>query len=114
MATQLELQLLPGAEPGIYRVEVVQSAAGDATGEMHLDALSLLNDRDNWTQSILASSASSRRSISPTEQPLRTLGMTLFNSLFASSGIAEAYRICLGTRGIARGAAEHSAENIDS
>jgi len=95
MATRLELQLLPGAEPGLYRVEVVRSAAGDATGEMHLDAQTLLTDRDNWTQSILASSAS-RRSVSPTEQPLRTLGTTLFNSLFASSEIAEAYRICLG------------------
>ena len=94
MATELELQLLPGGEPGIYGVEVVQSAAGDASGKMRLDALTLLNDRDNWTQSILASAALSRRSISDTERPLRTLGMTLFDALFASSTVAEVYRSC--------------------
>jgi hypothetical protein len=39
MATELEFQLHPGARPRMYRVEVVKSAAGDASGKMHLAAL---------------------------------------------------------------------------
>ena len=55
VVTVIELAIGPGRVPGMFRVEVVASPAGEASVEVELDADSLLAQRGLLQQAVLAS-----------------------------------------------------------
>ncbi len=71
-----------GAKAGTWEVEV-DSPAGTATGTMHLDAAGILGKRRELAASVLASAVTSRSTFSTLERPVRDVGHSLFESLFA-------------------------------
>jgi CHAT domain/WD domain, G-beta repeat len=92
----IELQVGAGARPGEYAVRVVSSVAGgEPEGALSLDVGQLLARRAEFESTVLSSSVSTRRVVSSTEQPIRQVGLMLFESLFAGS-IGGAYRASLG------------------
>lgn len=91
--SEIELQI-SAVGVGEYRVSVVASSAGDATGALTLDATALLDARERLETAVLASAVASRR-MRPGEQPLRETGKALFDALFASASVASCYRSCL-------------------
>ena len=82
MGNDLEIEIRAGSTPGTYDVEV-DSPAGTATGTMQLDAAAILNRRRELASSVLASSVTSRSTFSATEAPVREVGNSLFQALFA-------------------------------
>ena len=77
----------PGA-PGMFRVQVVASPAGEASAEVGLDADSLLARRGLLQQAVLASAVPSRRVLPETEQPVRQVGEVLFAGLLGTGEVA--------------------------
>jgi hypothetical protein len=70
VVTVIELSIGPGRVPGLFRVEVVTSPAGEAAAEVVLDTDSLLARRGLLQQAVLASAVPSRRVLPETEQPV--------------------------------------------
>jgi WD40 repeat protein len=91
-AMVFEVAIGPGLEAGKFRVEVVASAAGDASAVVELDMSSLLDRRELLEKAVLASAVSSRRVLSETEQPVREVGELLFAALLGAGGVAGLYR----------------------
>jgi hypothetical protein len=90
--TVIELAIGPGRVPGIFRVEVVASPAGEASVEVGLDADALLERRGLLQQAVLASAVPSRRVLPETEQPMREVGQVLFAGLLGTGEVAGRYR----------------------
>jgi hypothetical protein len=90
--TVIELAIGPGRVPGMFRVEVVASAAGEAAAEVELDADALLARRGLLQQAVLASAVPSRRVLPETEQPVREAGEALFAGLLGTGEVAGRYR----------------------
>ena len=86
------LAIGPGGTPGTFRVEVVDSPAGQASTTVELDVDSLLARRGQLQQAVLASGVSSRRVLPETERPLRETGQVLFASLLGAGEVAARYR----------------------
>ena len=82
MGSDLEIEIRKGTTPGTYDVEV-DSPAGTATGTMTLDAEAILGRRRELGASVLASAVTSRSTFSTMEAPVREVGHTLFEALFA-------------------------------
>jgi tetratricopeptide (TPR) repeat protein len=88
----LELELAE-AEPDRFII-TVRSPAGEETGELNLDAVSVLGQRSQLQSTVLASAVTSRRALSEVEGPVRQVGELLFNSLF-SERVYGAYKASL-------------------
>src|SRR4029077_13805203 len=78
--------------PGVFRVEVVASPAGEAAATVELDADSLLARRGLLQQAVLASAVPSRRVLPETEHPVREAGQVLFAGLLGTGEVAGRYR----------------------
>jgi WD40 repeat protein len=92
VAVIIEVAIGPGLEAGKFRVEVVASAAGDASAVVELDIGSLLDRRELLEKAVLASAVSSRRLLPETEQPVREVGESLFAALLGAGEVAGLYR----------------------
>ena len=90
--TVIEMAIGPGGAPGMFRVEVVASPAGEASATVELDAESLLARRGLLQQAVLASAVPSRRVLPATEQPIREAGELLFAALLGTGEVAGRYR----------------------
>ncbi len=110
MGNDLEIEIRQGATPGTYEVEV-DSPAGPATGTMRLDTTAILDRRRELAASVLASSVTRRSTFDTLERPVREVGHTLFEALFAgrvygrytaslqqAGGQGEALRVVLRLR----------------
>ena len=86
--TVIDVAIGPGGAPGVFKVEVVESAAGEASATVELDADSLLARRGLLQQAVLASAVSSRRVLPETEQPVREVGEVLFAGLLGAGEVA--------------------------
>jgi hypothetical protein len=90
--TVIDLEI--DAEPisGSYTVHVVQSLAGvEPRATIRLDVGAILAELPALESSILASSVSARRALTPGESAIRSIGTQLFDVLFAGK-VGEAYR----------------------
>lgn len=92
VVTVIEVAIGPGGAPGMFRVEVVASPAGEAVATIELDAESLLARRGLLQQAVLASAVPSRRVLPETEQPVREVGQVLFAGLLGTGEVAGRYR----------------------
>ena len=90
--TVIEVAIGPGGAPGMFKVEVVASPAGEAAAAVELDAGSLLARRGLLQQAVLASAVPSRRVLPETEQPVRQVGELLFAGLLGTGEVAGRYR----------------------
>jgi CHAT domain/TIR domain/WD domain, G-beta repeat len=90
--TVIEVAIGPGGSPGVFRVEVVASPAGEASAAVELDADALLARRGLLQQAVLASAVPSRRVLPETEQPVREVGEVLFAGLLGAGEVAGRYR----------------------
>ena len=90
--TVIEVAIGPGGAPGVFRVEVVASPAGEASATVELDADALLARRGLLQQAVLASAVPSRRVLPETEQPVREVGQALFAGLLGAGEVAGRYR----------------------
>jgi hypothetical protein len=82
----------PGAGPGMFKVEVVASPAGEAIATVELAADSLLARRGLLQQAVLASAVPSHSVLPETEQPVREAGQMLFAGLLGTGEVAGRYR----------------------
>lgn len=80
------------ATPGVFRVDVVASPAGEASTVIQLDDAGLLARHRLLQQAVLASAVSSRRVLSETEQQVREVGELLFAGLLGAGEVAGRYR----------------------
>ena len=88
----IEVAIGADGGPGIFRVAVVASPAGEATATVKLDAEGLLARRGLLQQAVLASAVPSRRVLPETEQPVREAGEVLFAALLGTGEVAGRYR----------------------
>jgi CHAT domain len=88
----IELAIAPGRAAGSFRVEVVRSAAGEASAEVVLDVDTLLARREQVEHAVLASGKASRGVLTEAERPLREIGQALFEALLGSGDINGRYR----------------------
>jgi CHAT domain len=88
----IELVITPGQAEGTFRVEVVQSPAGEASAVVDLDVEALLGRQVQLMQAVLASAVASRAILPQTERPIREIGQTLFSALLGSGDVAGRYR----------------------
>jgi len=92
VVTVIEVAIGPGAAPGMFKVEVVASPAGEAAAAVELDADALLARRGLLQQAVLASAVPSRRVLPETEQLVREVGQVLFAGLLGAGEVAGRYR----------------------
>jgi len=79
MDSHIEVEVGAGPAPGEYAVRVVHSAAGgEPTGTLNLDVEDLRRRREQVEQAVLSSSVLTRRAVPAVEQPVRQLGLGLF------------------------------------
>ena len=86
--TVIEMAIGPGGAPGMFRVEVVASPAGEASTTVELDAEPLLARRELLQQAVLASAMASRRVLPETERPVREVGEVLSAGLLGAGEVA--------------------------
>ena len=91
-AAVIEVAIGRASEPGRFRVDVLHSAAGEASALTALDAAGLLARRAELQQAVLASAVSVRRVLEDTEQRLREAGQELFAALLGSGQVAARYQ----------------------
>jgi WD40 repeat protein len=89
--TVIEVAIGPGGAPGLFKVEVVASPAGEASATVELDTESLLARHGLLQQAVLASAVPSRRVLPETEQPVREVGQVLFAGLLGTGEVAGRY-----------------------
>jgi hypothetical protein len=90
----IEVAIGSGREPGVFRVEVVHSAAGEAVAEVRLDAAALLAARPRFQQTLMLSAGPRWRGLSREEQVVRGVGQELFAALLGAGGVAGRYQAC--------------------
>ena len=90
--TTIEVAIGPGGAPGVFKVEVIASPAGEAATVVELDIDSLLAQHGLLQQAVLASAVLSRRVLPETEQPVREVGQVLFAGLLGAGEVAGRYR----------------------
>jgi tetratricopeptide (TPR) repeat protein len=90
--TVLEVAIGPGQAPGSFIVEVVRSAAGEASAVVELDAEALLARQRDLQRAVLASAVRTRRLLPETEQTVRDAGRELFAALLGCGDVAGRYR----------------------
>jgi CHAT domain/VHL beta domain len=87
----IEVAIEPGRS-GTFKVEVVNSPAGEASATVKLDVVSLLAHRPLLQQALLASAVPARGVLQGSEQSLREIGQLLFIALLGTGAVAEQYR----------------------
>ena len=90
--SMVEVAIGPGHARGLFRVEVVRSAAGNAAAEVSLDAEILLARRAQFEQTLLASGVATRHVLSAAERAIRETGQVLFSALLGAGKVAGLYR----------------------
>jgi tetratricopeptide (TPR) repeat protein len=94
MEEGLELELeLAEVQPGRFQI-TVRSPAGEETGELRLDPMSVLGQRSQLQSTVLASAVTSRGALGEVEAPVRQVGELLFRGLF-NAGVYGAYKASL-------------------
>jgi WD40 repeat protein len=88
----IEVAVGYGREPGKFRVEVVRSAAGQATADAGLDVSGLLAERTRFQETLLLSAVRARQVLTPAEQVVRETGQALFSALLGTGEVAGQYR----------------------
>lgn len=88
----IEVAVGRGATLGTLRVEVIQSAAGEASALTNLDVSGLLARRNELQYAVLASAVSTRRALTAAEECVREVGEALFGALLGSSEVSGRYR----------------------
>lgn len=92
MSCDIELEVSPGAIGDEFTVRVLRAVAGTrSTAAMHLNLRALLDDCETLEETVLASTVTARRLLSPGEKRLRAVGEELFQALFAGN-VEETYR----------------------
>jgi molecular chaperone DnaK len=91
-AAIIEVAIRHGDAHGIFTVEVVSSAAGEASASVPLEVDGLLSQRERLQSAVLASSVASRRVLSETERPVREMGQLLFTAALGAGEVAGRYR----------------------
>jgi hypothetical protein len=86
----IEVAIAPG--PAGYRVDVVHSAAGEASAAVTLDAEPLLARREELQRAVLASSVLTRRLLDENERTVREVGQVLFSALLGAGEVHGRYR----------------------
>jgi hypothetical protein len=92
VACVMELDVSGAGTPGTYKVEVIQSPAGEAAATFELDPSQVLAKLDEMQQILLASSVPSRRVLSRGETSVREVGRRLFDALLSPLAISGVYR----------------------
>ena len=82
----------PAGAPGVFRVEVLSSPAGEASATVRLDVDALLARRGLLQQAVLNSALPSGAPVPDTEQPVRDVGRVLFTALLGTGDVASRYR----------------------
>ena len=77
---------------GTFTVEVVSSAAGEASASVTLNMDGLLSQRERLQSAVLASSVVSRRVLPETERPVREIGQLLFAATLGAGEVSGRYR----------------------
>ncbi len=90
--TAIEVAIGPGTAPGLFRVEVVASPAGEASAAVELGTDSLLARRGLLQQAVRASAVPGRRILPEAEQLVRGAGQELFAALLGTGEVAGRYR----------------------
>jgi hypothetical protein len=90
--TVIEVAIIPGEAPGIFKVEVVRSPAGEASAVVKLDAMGLRARRPQMQQALLASAVPTRRILPEAERSVREVGELLFTALLGTGEVAGRYR----------------------
>lgn len=91
-AAVIEVAIGRANEPDRFRVDVLHSAAGEASTVTTLDAAGLLARHAELQQAVLASAVPVRRVLEATEQRLRDAGRELFAALLGSGQVAARYQ----------------------
>jgi hypothetical protein len=91
-AAVIEVAIGRAGEYGRFRVDVLHSAAGEASTVTALDAAGLLARHAELQQAVLASAVPVRRVLEETEQRLREAGRELFAALLGSGQVAVRYQ----------------------
>ena len=92
MDTVIELEILPGTDPGSYTVHVLRSVGGgEPMSSFTLDLDELVDRRPQLEQSILASAVMARRVVPTTEAAIQDVGRRLFDAVFQGD-VHTAYR----------------------
>jgi hypothetical protein len=92
VASVLELDVSSAGTPGKYKVDVIQSPAGEASATFELEPAQFIDRLDGLQQTLLASSVPSRRLLSRGETSVRDVGRRLFDALFSQQAVAGVYR----------------------
>jgi WD40 repeat protein len=88
----IEVEIGPGVTAGTFTVQVISSAAGEATETVRLNVEDVLTRRPHLQQALLASSVRSRRVAPEQERMVREVGKTLFTALLGRGEVAGCYR----------------------
>jgi hypothetical protein len=91
-AAVIEVAIGQTGEPGLFRVDVLHSAVGEASAVAALDAGRLLAQRAELQLAVLTSAIPVRRVLEETEGRLREAGQTLFAALLGSGQVAARYQ----------------------
>jgi hypothetical protein len=92
MASVVVIGLSAAGAPGEYKVEVIESPAGEAAATFRLDTAEIIDALDDLQETLLASSVSRRRVLDPGEHRVREVGLRLFEALFSDPAIIGVYR----------------------
>ncbi len=88
----MEIAIGPGDAEGRFRVEVVNSPAGEASALTKLDTQRLLARRDELQRAVLLSAVRTRRVLTEDERCVREVGQELFTALLGSGEAAGRYQ----------------------
>jgi hypothetical protein len=91
-AAIIEVAIRRGDAHGTFTVEVVFSAAGEASASVTLNVDGLLSQRERLQSAVLASSVVSRRVLPETERPVREIGQLLFAATLGAGEVSGRYR----------------------
>jgi hypothetical protein len=92
VASVIELDVSSAGARGSYRVQITQSPAGEASDISKFDPDEFIDRLDDFGQTLLASTVSSRRLLTPGESSVREIGQRLFDVLFSPGTLAGIYR----------------------
>ncbi len=91
-AAVIEVTIGPAGEPGMFRVDVLHSPAGEASAVAALDADGLLARQAELQWAVLSSGVPVRRVLEETEECLREAGRVLFSTLLGMGNVAARYQ----------------------
>ena len=87
----IEVSIDFGRAPGQFRVQVLDSPAGQGAAEVVLDVGALLAGRERFEKTLLLSGMPTRADLAA-EEPIRGAGKSLFDALLGTGEVAGRYR----------------------